>query len=47
MHGVLFNANGLDTLFAMQAAVLSGVQSLQRDVLQLAAKHASCMLPPL
>lgn len=47
MHGVLCNANGLAVLTAMQAAVLSGVQSLQREVLQLAAKHASCMPPPL
>jgi len=43
MHGVLCNANGLAVLSAMQAAVLSGVQSLQREVLQLAAStHLAC-----
>ncbi len=47
MHSVLRNANGLAVLSAMQAAVLSGAQPLQRDVLQLAARHPTCMPPPL
>jgi hypothetical protein len=47
MHSVLRNANGLAVLSAMQAAVLSGAQPLQREVLQLAAKHPTCMPPPL
>ena len=47
MHSVLCNANGLAMLSAMQAAVLSGAQPLQRKVLQLAAKHSACMPPPL
>jgi hypothetical protein len=46
-HGVLCNANGLAALTCMQAVVLSGVQSLQREVLDLAAKHPTCMPPPL
>lgn len=44
---VLCNANGLAMLSGMQAAVLSGAQPLQRDVLNLAAKHPTCMPPPL
>ena len=47
MHGVLCNANGLAILSGMQAAVLSGAQPLQREVLALAARHPSCMPPPL
>lgn len=47
MLNVLCNANGLAVLSAMQAAVLGGEQPLQRKVLQLAARHASCMPPPL
>ena len=47
MHSVLCNANGLAVMSAMQAAVLSGAQPLQREVLQLAARHPSCMPPPL
>ena len=47
MRSVLCNANGLAVMSAMQAAVLSGAQPLQREVLQLAAKHPSCMPPPL
>jgi hypothetical protein len=45
-HGVLCNANGLALLSGMQAVVLSGAQPLQRAVLDLGAKHPSCM-PPL
>jgi hypothetical protein len=47
MRSVLCNANGLAVMSAMQAAVLSGAQPLQREVLQLATRHASCMPPPL
>jgi hypothetical protein len=46
-HGVLCNANGLAILSGMQAVTLSGAQQLQREVLSLAAKHPSCMPPPL
>jgi hypothetical protein len=46
-HGVLCNANGLAVLSGMQAAVLSGTQPLQREVLALAARHSTCMPPPL
>lgn len=46
-HGVLCNANGLAILSGMQAAVLSGAQPLQREVLALATKHPLCMPPPL
>jgi hypothetical protein len=46
-HGVLCNANGLAVLSGMQAAVLSGAQPLQREVLALAARHSTCMPPPL
>lgn len=47
LHGVLRNANGLAVLSCMQAVVLSGQQPLQRDLLDLAAKHPACMPPPL
>jgi len=47
MHNVLRNANGLAVMTAMQAVVLSGAQPLQRELLQLAAKHSACMPPPL
>ena len=46
-HSVLCNANGLAMLTGMQACVLGGMQPLQRDVLSLAAKHPTCMPPPL
>ena len=46
-HAVLSNANGLAVFTCMQAVVLSGEQPLQRQVLDLAAKHSSCMPPPL
>jgi len=46
-HGVLCNANGLAVLSGMQAVVLSGAQPLQREVLALAARHSTCMPPPL
>lgn len=47
LQDVLRNANGLAVVGCMQAAVLSGQQPLQRSVLALAAKHSSCMPPPL
>jgi len=47
LHNVLRNANGLAVFAGMQAAVLSGQQSLQRSILALAAKHPVCMPPPL
>jgi hypothetical protein len=46
-HNVLCNVNGLALLSGMQAVVLSGAQPLQLDVLNLGAKHPSCMPPPL
>jgi hypothetical protein len=41
------NANGLAVISGMQAVVLSGMQPLQKQVLDLAARHPSCMPPPL
>lgn len=46
-RGVLCNANGLAVMSGMQAAVLGGAQPLQRQVLDLAAKHPFCMPDPL
>lgn len=46
-QGVLCNANGLAALTGMHAVVLSGMQPLQREVLELAGKYPSCMPPPL
>jgi hypothetical protein len=47
LHDILRNANGLAIVSCMQAAILSGQQSLQRDVLAAAAKRPICMPPPL
>jgi hypothetical protein len=47
VHGVLCNANGIAILCGMQAALLSGAQPLQREVLNLGARHPSCMPSPL
>lgn len=47
LHDVLRNANGLAVFSCMQAAVLSGLQPLQREILTLAAKHPNCMPPVL
>lgn len=47
VHGVLCNANGLGIFSGMQAAVLSGAQPLQREVLALASRHPTCMPQPL
>lgn len=47
LHDVLRNANGLAVVCCMQAAVLSGRQLLQREILAVAARRSSCMPPPL
>jgi hypothetical protein len=47
LHDVLRNANGLAIVCCMQAAILSGQQPLQRNVLVAAAKRPTCMPPPL
>lgn len=47
MQNVLRNANGLAVMAAMHSVVLSGAQPLQRELLQMAERHSSCMPPPL
>lgn len=47
MLDVTKNSNGLAVISALQAAVLCGVQPLQRDILDLAAGYPHCMPPPL
>lgn len=47
IESIARNANGLAILSAMQAAVLSGVQPLQREILDLASHYPDCMPPPL
>lgn len=47
LHGVLCNTNGLAVMSFMQAAVLGGEQPLQQQILDIAARHAGCMPPPL
>jgi hypothetical protein len=47
LKSVLRNANGLAIVAGMQAAVLSGRQSLVKDVLSVGLAHPSCMPPPL
>ncbi len=47
IESVARNANGLAILSAMQAAVLSGVQPLQREIVNLATCYPDCMPPPL
>lgn len=47
LHGVLCNTNGLAVMSFMQAAVLGGEQPLQQQILDVAARHAGCMPPPL
>ena len=44
---VFQNANGLAVVTAMQIAVLSGRQPLQREILTLASRWPECMPPPL
>jgi hypothetical protein len=47
LHDVLRNANGLAIVSCMQAAILSGQQPLQRNILAAAAKRPTCIPPPL
>jgi len=47
IEGIAKNSNGLAILAAMQAAVLSGLQPLQREILDLASHYPECMPPPL
>ena len=47
MRNVLRNANGLGVLSGMHAAVLSGMQPLQREIHALAERYATCMPPRL
>jgi hypothetical protein len=47
IESIARNANLLAVLSAMQAAVLGGVQQLQREILELAAQYPVCMPPPL
>ena len=47
LHDVLRNANGLAIVSCMQVAILSGQETLQRNVLAAAAKRPKCMPPPL
>jgi len=46
-HSVLSNANGIAVMSGMQAVVIGGAQPLQRELIELAAKHPSCLPPPL
>lgn len=47
IQDVTRNTNGLAIICAMQAVVLSGLQPLQKQVLELAANYPNCMPPPL
>lgn len=47
LENILRNANGLAVVSCMQAVILSGQQPLQRSILALAAKNATCMPSPL
>ena len=47
LHNVLRNTNGLAVISCMQAVVLSGMQPLQRNLLEVAGRRPSCMPPPL
>lgn len=47
IEDVTRNANGLAIISAMQAVVLCGLQPLQKEILNLAAKYLDCMPPPL
>lgn len=47
LESIVSNSNGLAIVSAMQIAVLSGVQPLQREILDLASHYADCMPPPL
>lgn len=43
IDNILRNANGLAVMSAMHAAVLSGIQPMQKDILILASHYPSCM----
>lgn len=47
LESIAKNSNGLAIVCAMQAAALSGVQPLQREILDLASQYPDCMPPPL
>ncbi len=47
IQDVTRNTNGLAIICAMHAVVLSGLQPLQKQVLELAANYPNCMPPPL
>jgi hypothetical protein len=47
IEGIARNANGLATVSAMQAAVLAGHPTMQREILSLAARYSVCMPPTL
>ena len=47
LMNILRNANGLAVVTAMQVAILSGRQPLQREILALASRRPDCMPPPL
>lgn len=47
IEDVTRNANGLAIVSAMQAVVLSGNQTKQKEILELAALYPNCMPPPL
>jgi hypothetical protein len=46
LKAVLCNANGVGVMSCMQAVVLSGVQAMQKQVLEIAAKYARCTPRP-
>ena len=43
VENALRNANGLAVMSCMQAVVLSGEQPMQKAILEIGAKHSSCM----
>lgn len=47
IENIVRNSNGLAVMSAMHAAVLSGVQPLQKEILMLAGRYANCMPQPL
>jgi len=47
IESIARNSNGLAVVGAMQAAVLAGVQPLQKGILNLASQYDDCMPPPL
>lgn len=47
LESIAKNSNGLAIVSAMQVAVLTGAQPLQREILNLASQYADCMPPPL